>query len=179
MDYDACPCYSATKLFRNKELMFDGILFFLGKGKLEPREFSIIAAYIDASFPPSNCLSNDFRLRYYTNKIERQDQFIAFEFHNIKVRPSAICLRSFREAKNENTLRSFVIVGREILTSPPVILGEFNYTNELKNGGAGIFPINTHMYFGIIYLQETGRTFGYKWSLSIERMEIHGLIRKV
>lgn len=180
VDYSQYTCHSYRELGNCKEkqkIWFDGIIYFLYTKLGNPtkaHEYKILFSSNEASYEPVNCVEpND---KYFaTDPLKKDVQFIAIDFLNVKVRPRAVCLKSPKMARNGKTLRSFIIVAKEICRdSKYEILGEYAYTTELKNGGSGVFFVNATKYYEAIYVQQTGFNFEKSNGFDLERIEIHG-----
>ena len=184
-DYTACPQYGQNFLFKNPTLWFQGILNFCYNScgrdfkQIPPNELTIKASRWEENNPPKHALIPDPRLHFSTQKQFRDNGgFLGFSFYRIKIRPSAICIKSyfpFRHTLSQDALRSFVVVGSRLNAVEKEIIADFNYTDELKRDKA-IFYINTEKYYQEIYIQQTGASFNQSLSFSIEQIEIHGYI---
>ena len=180
VDYSDYVCHSFQELGKDKErrkYWFEGIIYFLYTKLGSPtkgHEYKILFSSNDVNCEPVNCVEpND---KYFaTDPLKKEVQFIAIDFLNVKIRPRAICLKSPKLIGKGKTLRSFIIVAKEICKeSKYEIIGEYTYTTELKNGGSGVFFVNTSKYYEAIYVQQTGNNFEKTNGFDLERLEIHG-----
>ena len=131
---------------------------------------------------PLNLLLPDLR-RHFLSKVT-DGRFVALQFISFKVRPSAVCLRSWYSHnfhKIMDPMRSFALIGSKTLdrNGPKTILGIFNYTQELKEDKGCIYYINTDEYFHKIYIQQLDRSFDKNACMCLSQIEVHGLIEVV
>ena len=184
LDYVDCPQYSQKFLSQHPELHFCGIfdyIFKMSNNVQNLHEIQMVCSSFDEQHRPVNALMKDDSVFYKTGT-PKSDQFLGVHFFCIKVRPSAICIKSANlpsPYKNQ-VLRSFIIAGKEEEQgTEPVILQEFAYTDKLKKGGSDIFYLNTDKFFKYIYIQQTTPSFDNEMSFIILQFEVHGEIMRV
>ena len=184
LDFSNCPMRGQRELSANSSNWFEGIISFIFKSI--PRQCYQHHIYIESSAwdktnQPINALTPDPRTHFTST--DHNGRFIMVKFITFKVRPSAICLRSWfshNSRKVVDPLRAFVVIGSKTLDpSSNRILGIFNYTEELKENKECIFYINTDEYFHKIYIQQLDKSFDRNYTLCIAQLEIHGLIQDV
>ena len=176
------PCYNQSYLSQHEELWFSGILKYLGNGTFNNSMFSSIQNESNSSF--QNVLSDDRNLYYASNNNKTFQRDVGFHFKKITVRPSAVCIRCFFPMSGPNRSnvafkapRAFTVIGIDSRGTRYTI-GEFSHT-ELKTQQDGdIFYLNTDTFFPKICIHQTSENHSGSYDLVIERMEIHGEMKK-
>lgn len=166
---------------KDPENYFKGIIHYIisrSDNKQNINEFTMLCPKKDDKFPPRNCVLNDPSV--YIASFPQKDNFIGLRFLRIKIKPTAIVLKSQppNPLYKQLALRTFIIVGR-LDDQPPVILKECNYTDELrqkKTEYTGIYYVNAKSYFNKIYVQQISRSFDRTQTFALERLEVHGKI---
>ena len=183
VDYTYCPQYNQSFLEHHKEAHFSGItryIFNHSNNLQNTHEIQMLCSTIDSSHAPVNALLDDDS-KYFKTGPAKKDQFIGVRFFCIKIRPSAICIKTtnFNFPQKNQILRSFIVVGKESANHQAVVIQEFGYTNKLKTMHNEIFYLNTDTYFDHIYIQQTSPSFDNERVFSILQFEIHGLIQEM
>ena len=160
-------------------LWFNGILnhiFQNSEQKQNVSEIQVLCSSIERGHEPVNIFFENNH--FYQTGPDKKDQFIGIKFFKIKIRPTAVCIRSAKGIRENSIypLRAFIIVGRNEIETE--IIQEFEYTESLRAGKEEIFFVNTEKYFDHIYVQQTGCSFCNppQRIFAISKLEIHGLI---
>ena len=182
IDYKDCPQYGQHYLANNSKVHFAGIFNYIFKQSGERqnvREVQFICSTYDQMHPPVNVFTSDYR--YFKTGPAKKDQFIGIRLWRIKIRPSAVCIKSLNlPLPNKcQALRSFLIAGKVDDKHSAVVLHEFSYTRALKHGGSEIFYLNTDLFFDHIFIQQTAYSFDNERVFAILQLEVHGEIQKI
>ena len=180
LDYKECPQYGQRFLVQHPEVHFCGILNYISKmsnNLYNAHELKMMCSSYNPLNHPINAIIEDDSVYFKTGR-EMNVQFFGIHFNCIKVRPSAICIKTtnFKRPLKNQILRSFVIIGKDE-NQDYIPIQEFSNAIILKQHGREIFYINTDKYFNEMLIQQTSKSFDNERNFSILQFEIHGIIQ--